>query len=409
MVVNNLTVFVSKNAYKLTACALILIIIPSLFVYMYKVTALSMAKSTISSSGIVVQNYTGNLTQLLVEGRYTKDSSGNVVFLRGVNVATYLDATTGWWYNGGSYYGIWNEENLRLHLQEMKDWGINHMRILICIEWWINNFQGTLGGQPADRPYRDSIKDTIVIAQEYGIYVVIVPWSVAVGEADGYTYPPPAPYPPHTSHSEVIPDTQAFVDFWVNVANELKVYPNVLFELWNEPAADIDTWFSVAQQCIDAIRAIPDDHIIIVQWGYSGGLQWLRRPDLPTGINVLYSEHIYRFHGSLYNNGYTYDDVYDALYYDHYGWLGDYQYAVENNIPMWIGEIGCWIAYDPDPQEKEAFINTLKILNEWEMGYSIWDWFICPGRPFGVLAVTDVPSPNLSGQILIHAIAGVPT
>ena len=401
MTVRKMTNFVSRNTYKLTACALILITVPSLFVYMHQVTALSMAQSTISSSGTVVQNYTGNLTQLHVEGRYTKDSSGNVVFLRGVNVATYLDDTTGWWYTDTDYgYGNWNEDRVRQHLSGMQSWGINSIRILICIEWWINNFQGTLGGNPADRPYRDSIKDTIVIAQDYGIYVIIVPWSVASDEGQVEV-----PYPPYTARTDVIGSTQDFVDFWVNVANELKVYPNVLFDLWNEPVgADPDTWFSVAQQTIDGIRTVTD-HIVIFQWGYSGGLQWLRRPDLPSGINVLYSEHIYRAHGSFYNNGYTYDQIYDALYYDHDGWLGDYQYAVENNIPMWIGEMGCWYAYDPDPQEKEAFNNTLKILNEWEMGYSIWDWFVCPGRPFGVLQTTNVPTPNTAGQILIDAIA----
>lgn len=338
------------------------------------------------------------LTKLHIDGKYTKNAAGNIVTLRGVNLTTFLDDTAGWF--PGSGYGVWDEAIVRRNLQGMKDWGINVIRISICIEWWINNFQGTLGGQPSNRTYREALKDTIRLCAEYGIYVVIAPWSVAVSEGQVKL-----PYPPYHNGS-VLANADAFITFWVNVANELKVYPNVLFEPWNEPAGTAAEWFPIAQLCVDAIRAIPDDHIVIVQWGYAAGFQWLRTNQL-AGTNILYSNHIYRAHGSFYNNGYTYDQIYDALYNDHDGWLGDYRYPLENNIAIWIGETGCWIACQPSVEEKGAFVNTLKILNEWGVGYAVWEWHICPGRPWGLLTTTNIPSPNVSGQVLIDSIASV--
>ena len=170
------------------------------------------------------------VSKLHVAGRYIKDSLGRTTTLRGVNQEGFLDSPNGWWNpEGGNYLsglGIWDPDAVKYNLDGMKSWGCNVLRLHTKIAWWLND----------ESSYRQHIKDTITWAGERGIYVIFEPYSILGGTQQ------PLPWAPHTTDPEeqvIMPDSSAFINYWTSVANELKDFPNVLFEIYNEPHGDL--------------------------------------------------------------------------------------------------------------------------------------------------------------------------
>ncbi|MHA1833535.1 MAG: glycoside hydrolase family 5 protein, partial [Candidatus Baldrarchaeia archaeon] len=245
----------------------------------------------ISSSGAILR-----ISPLHVENGQFKDIFGNTVYLRGVVRDGFVTSCTGFWQPEGgsptSGYATWSEDAVRVHMQQLKDLNMNVMRWLLNIEWWIYDMNTSLDGSTTNRHYRECIKDAIRIAGEYGIYIILCPYQVRVGPQ------PKGPYPPYSNEGdeEIIPDEDSFVQFWVNLASEVKSFPNVIYEVFNEPSGmGASTWFGTVQKVIDAIRGIGDDHIILAQYGYCGGfyIEEFKSLNDPTG-NIGYANHIYR-------------------------------------------------------------------------------------------------------------------
>jgi hypothetical protein len=248
------------------------------------------------------------------------------------------------------------------------------------------------------------------------MYVVFGFWRVTgTGGQSGL------PYPPYCENNSFIKNETDFVNLWRDVANNLKGYPNVLFELWNEPVSNESSWFSVVQQCITAIRSTGASNIIVVQWGYClfvnmqgkgapgsySGLDWIEQHPLndSTG-NLLYSTHIYRdnlqktFSPTL-AYAYAYDDLKLAFNYT------KVIYTVNNlTKPLWIGEVGPNQWNTNDIENEYAFYNnTLTIMNEWYIGYAAWWWWVT-GNAWGHIQSGQANyAPNRAGQILQNAIA----
>jgi aryl-phospho-beta-D-glucosidase BglC (GH1 family) len=344
------------------------------FISLQAILAIYQSSYTITGFGLIHP-----LTRPLhVEGKYIKDDLGNTVYLRGVNRAHFTTDCAGLWQpRGGSEtsgLGFWNESAVRDHLEEMKNYGFNALRMHCCIEWWKYDMNTTLDGSPANRNYRACVKDVIRIAQEYGIYVIIDWYAVRVG------WPPlgqdPLPFPPYSTtdpNGTVISSSQDFINFWVDVATDLREYHNVLFELFNEPHGDAtarNTWFNVVQECINAIRNIPCDNIVIVHWGFCGSFQWVA--DYPlNGTNIVYSNHIYHERGegpgaTIPADKYTYEEIKDVLVNT---WK--YDIVVNNSYPVLIGEFG---AVSEDDVQYQFFVNLLKLMNDWNFSYTAWVW-----------------------------------
>ena len=376
--------------------------------------SLPMNNIIIRSSGIIA-----TILPLHVEGRCIKDSFNNTITLRGVNQAGFLDDPNGWWNpEGGTIYsgvGVWNPDAVKYNLDGMKDWGSNVLRLPVTVEWWIENTSD----------YRQHIKDTITWAGERGIYVILIPWNV-IGKGSQTSIP----FPPYLTAEEelVIPSEQAFVDFWANVATELSAFPNVMFELFNEPhgtAAARDDWFRVTQLCIDAIRATDIDQIIIVQWNYGiwvnlsfpppppptptspgrgATMDWVEIYPINDSLgNIVYSFHNYRgdFHRTIPTrvNVWEYDDIKAAL---QYAWV-DYVLNTLNK-PVLCGEIGAnmWRTGEGLTQELAYFKNSLTIYNELNISYIAWVWTIPAHMQHGLLQnALWLPPPTAAGEILI--------
>jgi len=389
---------------------LILVIFTGIF-------SLSLATSLLMNS-IIIRNSgaIATISPLHVEGRYIKDSFNNTVVLRGVNQEGFLDSPNGWWNpEGGGYtsgFGVWNPDAVKYNLDGMKSWGCNVLRLHTSIRWWIED----------NSSYRQHIRDTTTWAGERGIYVIFEPYCID----GGMQYE--CPWPPYIPESQwaIIPDRQAFVDYWASVANELKGLPNVLFEIYNEPHGNAtvrDDFFNVTQQCINAIRATGAKHIIIVQWSYgiwcnldcpppanpASTMNWVEQYPLNDPIgNIVYSFHNYRgdFHRTLDGrvNAWEYDDIKLGLQYC----LVDY---VLNNLskPVICGEIGANMWWTGEELERELayFNNSLTIYNEWNISYLAWVWTIPAHMRHGLLqnGYPWLPPPGRNGEILVNKIA----
>jgi hypothetical protein len=361
-----------------------------------EIASIAIAHSLLTSSVIIGNS--GQVTtpsSLHTEGRWIKDSSGNTVFLHGVWLAEYADSCVGAW--GGDYFN-WNEANVRADMQKLRDvWHVNTIMTFMWGNWWMEDAAITLGGLPTSHSYRFALKETARIAQDYGLYFQIRLWEPHRDE--GGVDQPYAPYSSRWSQ-------QDFIDFWVSIANEMKAYPNVIFTLYDEPVGNQTLWFTQATAAINAIRATGAQNLIVVHWAYCGDMMWVEKwiqEGRPTQ-NIVFSNHIYRFHGTFaYNPNAPTDINYIRTFLTtkpgaSYTGTG-YTYITDTyNVPIWISAIGAYNGVTNDA-EYTYFNNTLHVLNELQLSYSAYQWFR-----------SDLPwyvgyhTPNRVGQALIDAI-----
>lgn len=375
-----------------------------------------MSNVTIRSSGTIVTT----ILPLHVEGRYIKNFLNQTVMLRGVNKVEFADDPDGTWM-GDTY---WTDENVKAELDAMKNWGINVIRCHMSVELWKYDV-GPKSRHPSS-PYcsisaRTAIKRLIEFAAERGMYVILDGFTVRCywtnGEQD------PLPYPPYQTSpgaSSVIANEQEYIDYMVSIVNELKGYPNVLFELWNEPTAKEgydeeeckESWFTVSKRTISAIREAGASQIIVFQWGMGSYvnldypppegdaaiLDWVWEANLtdPLG-NIIYSTHIYRSWGAFHHTipdwwlAWEYKELMDAF---------DYMMFDEatQKYPLLVGEIGCDVEAEDLNHELTAFENCLSIFNDMGIHYAVFWW-----REIGQFRLHDgAPDfiPNDAGQIL---------
>lgn len=349
---------------------------------------------TIGTSGTLIR-----IQPLHVEGKYIKNSLGQNVFLRGINKHGFEDDPRGRWQDsyGSIHYDTWDEDIVADNLDAMRSWGMNFIRCYSTVEFWIAN-RGN---------HQQVIKDLATLAAERGIYLMYTFWHVTAGGGQ-----PDLPWPPYCESNSYIQNKQDFVDLWGDIADELKSYPNVLFELWNEPFGDDEDWFDAAQNCIDAIRSTGATNLIVVQWdwgiwmnldyGNGGTMSWVEDFPLtdPEG-NIVYSTHLYR--GEIHSDAgasWEYDDLVLGFQYC----LVDYVLNTLNK-PIIFGEIGAnlWWTGQELTRELAFYENALTIFNEWEMGYAAFWWW--PGAQWAHLVDGANFQPNVAGEILRSALS----
>jgi endoglucanase len=220
--------------------------------------------------------------QLRLEGTRLVDENGKPVQLKGMS-AFWIN-----WASGARYANRDVVETL------VDDWGCTVYRLPVGIEP-----DGAYIQNPVK--YQEMVKDMVEACLEEGIYV-IVDW-----------------------HAH---DTLGFgkqeADFFKWLAESYGGYPNVIYELWNEPIKQSwsDEIKPYTQKIIDeAIRPIDPDNIIL-----AGSSNWstdlhLCAADPLNGRNIMYSLHFYA--GT------------------HTGWLmGRAEKAMEDGLPVFISEWG---------------------------------------------------------------------
>jgi endoglucanase len=212
---------------------------------------------------------------LKVVGTQLKDEHGNVVVLKGMSFGWH-----NFWprfYNAGAVKWLY------------EDWKCNVVRAAMGVEpanGYIKNPDWS----------KEKIKAVVDAAIKEGIYVII-DWH---------------------SHNIRLDEAR---EFFTEMAKEYGSYPNVIYELFNEP--DQETWNEVKDysvEMINTIRTIDPDNIILVgnpHWDQDINLA----ADAPiTGYkNIMYTVHFYAA--------------------THKQWLRDRcEYALNKGIPIFISE-----------------------------------------------------------------------
>jgi hypothetical protein len=308
---------------------------------------------------------------------YVRDINNSIVILRGINKNGFTDTTDGWWSNGAwTGYGVWNETAVNATLNDMRyNSGFNYLRLQFMIELWWYNMNYTSGGTGySNMLYQDAITRTIELCADRGIYVELVPYGVNIGEGQVFL-----PYPPHITATDVIANSGEFVEFWRNMSYQLRVYPNVMYQLFNEPATDESGWMAVSQLAYNAIREgysnSGSDQIVMIQWGYSSGCDFALNYPVE-GYNIIYSNHIYRTLSDVstmntFSEGeYTLEAMNATLWTTQ-----QYGDMIQNKLPILITETGCWYSTNPLSDEMEYWSNLNFLMNEYEIGICVWEWF----------------------------------
>ncbi|WP_127532587.1 cellulase family glycosylhydrolase [Paenibacillus kobensis] len=199
------------------------------------------------AAGPIVPTY----GQIKVSGNQLVSASGQPIQLKGASS------------HGVQYYGNYVNKNVIQWLRD--DWGATVYRVALYTEekGYITN--------PA---LKDKVKEAVQAAIDLGIYVII-DWHIL---SDG---------DPNKHKTEAIA-------FFKEMATLYGSYPNVLYEIANEPnGVSWSTIKTYAQDVIPAIRAIDPDNIIIV-----GTPTWSQdvdqAADSPLAFsNIMYTMHFY--------------------------------------------------------------------------------------------------------------------
>lgn len=327
------------------------------------------------------------LSKLHVEGKYVKDETGNVVILRGVNHAGYEYDYNGDWRGAGATW----EERVKNNLDTMKNWGINCLRLPFNQGWW----RGLWAPPQGVEAYRTQFDYIIAEAEKRGIYVILDKhWYDTVTTDVDYE---------HVSTWNPQRVTE-WIDMWKDIAIRYSNSANVLFDLFNEPhSPNWDTWrynwYPDMQNCINAIRDLGVQNIIIVESinSIDQGLARIKDFGMFTGTNLVLSHHPYDLKGAV-----TIDDmktVFDSqLGYD----------TLKTLYPISWSECGIDMT-DPAqvPTRTEAFKTLLTIGDEWGISYQPWNW--CPPQVMSDYYLLETYfTPSIAGSVLMEHIAAVP-
>ncbi|MEM3088510.1 MAG: glycoside hydrolase family 5 protein, partial [Candidatus Bathyarchaeia archaeon] len=291
----------------------------------------------ISSSCLDLQTQVSEVKSkwLHTEGRYIKDSLGNIVYLRGVS-------KMGLEYTCDGFHIVESDYDL------MKEMGVNVVRIPYTMEWIYN---------PG---YLAKIDRQIQWCKERNIYVIL----------DMHR-------PNHRGQQSFPWNETAWISQWLFLAERYKEEPTVIgFDLFNEPH-DVDwvKWKNTAERAAKAIHKVNPNLLILIQgvgWGWDlAGAQ--TNPVNET--NIVYSPHIYPYPLSHAEWSYAYKK---GNYELGYQLLRDYiksnwEPILTNNIaPILVGEFGTPIFEENNLRWMK---DLLEIMHELEISYTCWVFY----------------------------------
>jgi hypothetical protein len=261
-------------------------------------------------------------------------------------------------------------------LDLMQNWGFNSMRITMAVEPWLRNTDNN----------RANLRSVIAQAQQRGMYVTVAPYSVLYsGDASGEWEFNALPYPPYQgdqsyrtlpANQAVIPNKQSFIDFYGQLVNDLKGYPNVLFEVWNEPHADIyggeaarsDFFANVVNPIIANARSsgARQPFVLDGNWGGIDANSYLQYAQKIPDSNLVLSFHLYTHFGHLdtWGNPTDYNGLLNA--FNASGVLG-----ASETYPIYFAEMGITVG---SASERVQYDNILHIFHDLGWSWSAW-WF----------------------------------
>lgn len=206
--------------------------------FLYKIMSMSRHVLCLVLISLPVATYAKESTnsvpalKVSVKGRTLVDAQGRTLQLRGVNLSglEYV-AIQGW--SPGNPWGTGVPGNVWELLQQ---WQVNAVRIPLNEASWLG-YDCVDGGNKvrnADpgKNYRKTVQAAVTAATTHGMYVILDLHITAPDDplraVNGVNAMCPMQQNP-------VPDAAHAIDFWTSLADTYKSYPNVMFELYNEP------------------------------------------------------------------------------------------------------------------------------------------------------------------------------
>jgi endoglucanase len=166
----------------------------------------------------------GAALQLRVSGNHLVDRAGNTLQLRGVNVSGLEFVAMHGWSAANPWGGSTGDPTP--HWAALKTWKVNSVRIPLNEGSWLGT--KCKNGKAEERDpdpghnYRATVKQAVDDATAAGFYVIVdLHWTAPNGFCALAQNP--------------MADEDNSPPFWTQVADQFKSYPNVAFELFNEP------------------------------------------------------------------------------------------------------------------------------------------------------------------------------
>ena len=282
------------------------------------------------------QTLTVTAPSLHVSGAQILNSSNQVVVLRGIGRTGDLQSASGMWSTQGMAVADWSQKwmpiSSNIPLMDatfqcyQQYWHVNMIRMLIPVNWyWQNNVVPSMQ-DPTYYPtwttpisYQTYIATVAQQAAKYGIYVDICPYELISNYQDnasrGAQGQPMGNWDSYAQSflaSTGLTEQQFWSQYWILIANNLKKYPNVIFEAWNEPQdsgydAISSGYMIYLTTMYNAVRSAGAQNLIFMQWdsGYVptyNDLSWASQISeaIPNAINLVFTTHAYR-HGPSFN------------------------------------------------------------------------------------------------------------
>lgn len=307
------------------------------------------------------------------QGNQLANSLGTPVVLRGTTGDFVNNGQGGWMTTNGFKTDISAAAD---QLDLMQNWGFNNLRITMSVELWLKNIDNN----------RANLRYVISEAQQRGIYVTVAPWSVLYsGNPSGEWQSNALPYPPYqgdqsyqtlTVTEAVIPNKQAFIDFYGQLVDDLKGYPNVLFEVWNEPHADIyagegaraDFFANIVNPIVTNARNSGAKQPFVMD-GNWGGINANDYVPYVAGIpdnNIALSFHLYSYFGHLgaWGNPTDYNGLMNAF-------TASGVISASNTYPIYFAEMGITVG---SASERVQYDTVLHIFHDQGWSWGAW-WF----------------------------------
>jgi len=165
---------------------------------------------------------TSGLAALKIDKNKIIDTTGKTVKLHGVN-------RSGAEFSCIQGHGIWDGPTDQSSIDKIKSWNVNVVRVPLNEDCWlgINGVPSNMGGEA----YIRAITDYINLLNNNNIYVIIdLHWTAAGGTKATEQAPMP-----NKDHS---------IDFWKGAASHFKGNNAVIFDLFNEPYPNGNTFDS---------------------------------------------------------------------------------------------------------------------------------------------------------------------
>lgn len=380
---------------------------------------------------------------LHTKGSYILDSNGNSVYLRGMGLAGFAPNMILWGNGSGDNWGNqWNPDTAIMDqtFAAMKDqWHINMIRVFIYPSWYYRDNivpaqedPTNYGSYTTPISVKSYLRTLATEADKYGIYVNIVPYmmtpSASSFGADKYATSSfgwqgmpmmgwDEPATRFLSDAGYANNEQGFWKmFWTDMANNLKDYPNVIFDAWNEPnvGSDVDMipagYMTYLQTMYNAIRSTGATNLIMMQWhmgwfpnGYGNNLSWVKQISdaIPNSSNIVYTTHLYY---------YAPTDLTSYWATDYTGLKAQLQTGIDSmgiTAPLVINEEGSCLQYSSNrARDVTWWTNLLAAQRDLNIGAGAYYWLSDSGLGpvyAGESMLSSGYSPNDMGQAYINA------